>query len=164
MNIRAYAHLVPLVPYVMIGVGLLFVAPDELVLAAILLFLVGVSRKNIAKTQGQTQDCSTDKQCHVGVIAALGRDYYRFDHNNSQSFFIQLRDDKGRESILWGIDLQRLVEKEHLVTGDHVQLDFLGKQPVEVVRKVRNANGDVVGTEKIQAHRNRWSAKRLPNS
>jgi len=147
----------------MIGAGLLFVAPDELVVAAVLLFLVGFYRKNTAKGEHPEPGCSTvhNKQCHTGIIAALGRDHYRFDPRNNKSFFIRLHN-TGRESTLWGIDLQRLAKKEDLIPGDHVRLDFLGKQPVEVVRKVRNENGDVVGTEKIQAHRNQWAATRLP--
>ena len=176
MNIRAYAHLVPLVPYVMIGAGLLFVAPDELIYAAMVFFLVkfmrtnSIMRANTAETEHQNNPTPSNdhksgyNKGHSGVIAALGRDYYQFDQSNSKSFFIQLRDDAGRESTFWGIDLQRLAKEEHLAPGDHVQLEFLGKQPVEVVRKVRNANGVVVGTEKIQAHRNQWSATKLTSS
>lgn len=74
------------------------------------------------------------------------------------SFYITLRDDRGQERTVWGVDLRRVACETNLEVGQRVILEFLGKTAVDVSEPVRNVHGAVVGHRKVRTHRNTWRA------
>lgn len=99
---------------------------------------------------------------HEGEIVALGSAPYEFDEANSLSYYITLRSERGDDKTLWGVDLRRVAHETPLAVGEMVSLEFLGRKAVVVDQPVRNDQGKVVNTRKVNTHRNTWQATVLP--
>lgn len=67
-----------------------------------------------------------------GKITNFGEANYQFDEKNKRSFFIELEKPDGDRIQIWGVDLERALKDSKKNIGDDVQLEFKGKQPVEV--------------------------------
>src|SRR5690606_14743141 len=70
-----------------------------------------------------------------GKITSFGAAKYKFDIENKPSFFIELETKTGERKTIWGVDLERALEKSGKGVGDEVQLEFKGKQIVDVETK-----------------------------
>lgn len=57
---------------------------------------------------------------------------YRFLKDGSGSYFAKLRDVRGNERTVWGVDLERAIDGAGVVPGDTINLKLLGKQDVNV--------------------------------
>lgn len=57
---------------------------------------------------------------------------YRFLKDGSGSYFAKLRDVRGNERTVWGVDLERAIDEAGVVPGDTINLKLLGKQSVNV--------------------------------
>lgn len=57
---------------------------------------------------------------------------YRFLKDGSGSYFAKLRDVRGNERTVWGVDLERAIDGAGVVPGDNINLKLLGKQSVTV--------------------------------
>jgi hypothetical protein len=79
----------------------------------------------------------------TGVIVDMGAAPYQHDSDNSQSFYVTLRDRDGNEQTRWGVGLQQAIERSGATVGQRVRLERLGTLPVEVDRTVRDDKGDV---------------------
>ncbi|MCC7005933.1 MAG: hypothetical protein IT497_04740 [Ottowia sp.] len=97
----------------------------------------------------------------AGKVIRHGEDYYAHDKNNKESYFITLENANGRQSTLWGVDLERVIDEKGIAVGDDICLESKGKKIVEVEQEVKNQAGEVIGTEIISTHRNEWDAKVL---
>ena len=57
---------------------------------------------------------------------------YRNIKDGSDSYYVTLRDTRGNERTVWGVDLERAIEGAGVVSGDTINLKLLGKQSVIV--------------------------------
>ncbi|NMX77834.1 hypothetical protein HBO23_33240 [Pseudomonas sp. WS 5532] len=97
-----------------------------------------------------------------GVLLESGAAPYKFDTNESPSFFVTLALQNGETTTLWGVDLARALEESCAQVGDVVSAQNLGRQPVDVQVKVRDADGKVIGTQWETVHRNKWQVIPTP--
>jgi putative DNA primase/helicase len=73
------------------------------------------------------------------------------------SYFVKLETERGERTI-WGVDLERAF-KESLTKpqiGEEVGLRAVRQDPVTVKARRRDADGQVVGDQDLDTHRNRW--------
>ncbi|QEA39664.1 hypothetical protein FGL86_11685 [Pistricoccus aurantiacus] len=109
-----------------------------------------------------TQEASEQgASAHRGEIVALGSALYQFDETNRPSYYITLRSAGIDDRTLWGVDLKRIALETPLTVGDTVALEFLGRKAVVIDQPIRNDRGQVVGTRKVNTHRNTWDASVL---
>jgi putative DNA primase/helicase len=93
----------------------------------------------------------------VGRLIDHGRAAYRHDPQQPISYFAKIETERG-ERTLWGVDLERAF-KESLTQpkiGDELGLRALRQEAVTVKTARRGTNGEVIGQEDLQTHRNRW--------
>lgn len=96
-----------------------------------------------------------------GKVIQHGQDHYAHDKDNAESYFITLENANGRQSTIWGVDLERVINEKSIVVGDDICLENKGKEEVKVEQSVKNKAGEVTGTEIILTHRNKWDANVL---
>lgn len=94
-----------------------------------------------------------------GTIVDFGKDYYQFNKDNKESFFVRLQKDNGQTTDIWGVDLERALIESKKTIGDKVQLDFKGSEQVKVEANKLDENGKVIGKEDILTNRNTWDIK-----
>ncbi|MCC5902744.1 MAG: hypothetical protein JJT87_12570 [Halomonas sp.] len=160
MKLRSFKVVIPF------AVGLFLIAPEIVFWGAVIVFGIWYlkNRPAVAAAPWQHQEIEAVNHSggaggHRGVIAALGDDHFEHDKRNEMSFFITLRNEKsGKETTFWGVDLRRVARVQELSTGDLVQLEHMGKQPVTINKAIRDQSGRVIGTRPIQTHRNEWRA------
>lgn len=92
-------------------------------------------------------------------LVAHGAAKYQHDENNSNSYYVTVRDNKEREQTLWGVDLERAIVESGAKAGDKIAIAYEGKKKVTVVVPIRNDKGEVTGEREIQTHRNSWNVK-----
>ncbi|MBS0174288.1 MAG: hypothetical protein JSR64_09665 [Nitrospira sp.] len=95
-----------------------------------------------------------------GRIVKHGRDHYKHDREEKMSYFVTLETAAGERTV-WGLDLERALREAGARTGDRVRLEHQGDKPVEVDANKRDAEGRVVGQERIATRRNAWAVRRL---
>src|SRR5690606_28702730 len=76
-----------------------------------------------------------------GTIVDFGRDYYQFNKDNKESFFVRLQKDNGQTTDIWGVDLERALNESKKEIGDKVQLDFKGSEQVKFEANKLDENG-----------------------
>lgn len=92
-----------------------------------------------------------------GVVKRHGRYRYRFERNSSFSYLVHL--DTG--GLVWGIELQQVVNELNIEVGDRVQLKRMGKETVEVDDRILDADGNPTGTRKKHVTRTIWRGRIL---
>ena len=92
-----------------------------------------------------------------GVVKRHGRYRYRFERDSSFSYLVHL--DTG--GLVWGIELQQVVNELNIEAGDRVQLKRMGKETVEVDEKILDADGNPTGTRKKHVTRTIWRGRIL---
>lgn len=92
----------------------------------------------------------------TGKLLDAGKAPYKFDQNNADSFYVQLRTKAGNKEF-WGVELESALNDSGKKPGDMVKLQFLGKQPVTINVPIKNDEGKVTGFERRDTHRNQWS-------
>ncbi|NRH44585.1 hypothetical protein [Pseudomonas sp. MS15a(2019)] len=92
-----------------------------------------------------------------GVVKRHGRYRYRFEKNSSFSYLVHL--DTG--GLVWGIELQQVVNELNIEVGDRVQLKRMGKETVEVDERILDADGNPTGTRKKHVTRTIWRGRIL---
>jgi putative DNA primase/helicase len=93
----------------------------------------------------------------IGRLVDHGRAPYRYDPQQPLSYFATIETERG-ERTFWGVDIERAF-KESLTQpkiADEVGLRALRQDAVTVKAPKRDANGQVIGEEELQTHRNRW--------
>ncbi|WP_275286864.1 hypothetical protein [Halomonas elongata] len=113
-------------------------------------------------TSSKSSASDQDGVTHRGEIVAHGSAPYQFDEANRLSYYITLRNERGDDRTVWGVDLKRVAQETTLAVGDTVALEFLGREAVVVKQPVRNEQGHVVNHRKVSTHRYSWKAHVLP--
>jgi hypothetical protein len=93
----------------------------------------------------------------AGRLLDHGRASYRHEPRQPMSYFVKIETARG-EQTLWGVDLERAV-KESLTKpqiGEEVGVRTVSQDPVTVKTPQCNVDGQVVGEQDLQTHRNRW--------
>jgi len=72
------------------------------------------------------------KSSAYGKITDFGAANYQDNEKNKRSFFIELEKFDGEKIKIWGVDLERALEKSGKNIGDMAQLEFKGKETVPV--------------------------------
>jgi Large polyvalent protein-associated domain 7 len=91
-----------------------------------------------------------------GKLLEHGKDFYRHDPNEQQSYFVRLQTPEGKREI-WGKDIERAVTQSlsQPKVGDEVILQRTGRDPVTVKRQEKDEQGELRERE-VEAFRNRW--------
>jgi hypothetical protein len=93
----------------------------------------------------------------AGELAEHGPAPFQHQQGNSPSYFVSLRDVAGTLVTLWGVDLERAMEKSGAGVGDQVRLSRHGKQRVQVREPIRDETGAVIDHRVKETERNAWS-------
>lgn len=110
-----------------------------------------------AVSLGRSGSRERSSSLHVGKFAGHGAAHYRHDPKQGMSYFVRLETDKGNREI-WGVDLNRAL-KESLTSpqiGDEVGLRAVRRDVVTLQAPTRDMDGNIIGTERLTTHRNRW--------
>ncbi len=99
-------------------------------------------------------------RAYVGTLLAHGEAPYGDMPDEKLSYYVVLDTSAGDKEV-WGVDLKRALQEGGAEIGDLINLEFLGKMPVEVSAKKRDASGNVIGTEMIDTFRNTWSVQKV---
>jgi hypothetical protein len=94
------------------------------------------------------------------TLVAHGEAPYRHDPKNANSYYVTVRDDAGKESTRWGVDLGRAVKESGAQPGERVTLAQEGAKPVSVPVRTADANGEVVAIDTKEAQRMTWRVER----
>ncbi|MFU3524184.1 hypothetical protein ACM7KE_27495, partial [Pseudomonas aeruginosa] len=99
----------------------------------------------------------------TGVLLAFGAAPYKFEKDESASFYVQLQLPTGETKTLWGVGLEKALEDSGVQPGEVLTAQNLGRQPVEVDIKVRDEDGKLTGEVRREVvHRNVWSVMSAP--
>lgn len=93
-----------------------------------------------------------------GELVNHGAAPYQHDNNNSDSYFVTLKNKGGSEFTIWGVELGEAIEKSGAIAGQNILIEHQGKKPVEVEKKEFSPEGEFLGTSKVISHRNHWAA------
>ncbi|MGR5465569.1 hypothetical protein ACPV5G_21825, partial [Photobacterium damselae] len=63
---------------------------------------------------------------------------------------------------IWGKGLEKALKDEQVDVGSHVQLEKVGSKHVDVPTTIRDGEGKVLEHTFIDAVRNQWEAKEIP--
>lgn len=96
---------------------------------------------------------------HTGTLIEHGEARYNFDKDNTKSYYVKYADQNGDEKLVWGVDLKRGMDESKAQAGDKLEMVYIGREPVTVETPVKNEQGEVVGFEKINTHRNTWDVR-----
>jgi hypothetical protein len=92
---------------------------------------------------------------HEGQVIAHGAAKFNYDPQEKESYFVKIKNAKGKEEIVWGVDLKRGMK--NVKDGEHVKLEYRGNVPVTVEALIRDKDGKVTGKETIDTNRNEWN-------
>ncbi len=118
--------------------------------------------KNASNKQLNNDDNATPKKTIEGELIENGHAKYNFDEKESDSYFVKLKGRQGGEFTIWGIGLADAMEGADFKQGDLLSLKNMGSKSVSVDKKIFDDNGNEVGVEKINAHRNEWQVNQIP--
>jgi hypothetical protein len=93
----------------------------------------------------------------AGTLLDHGPANYHHDPHEPMSYFVKIDTARG-ERVIWGVDLERAL-KESLTRpklGEPVGLRAVRQDPVKVKATHRDAQGQIIGEEALETHRNRW--------
>ncbi|EKY4114549.1 hypothetical protein ABCV69_004615 [Pseudomonas aeruginosa] len=97
------------------------------------------------------------------MLLAFGAAPYKFEKDESASFYVQLQLPTGETKTLWGVGLEKALEDSGVQLGEVMTAQNLGRQPVEVDIKVRDEDGKLTGEVRREVvHRNVWSVMNAP--
>jgi Large polyvalent protein-associated domain 7 len=94
-------------------------------------------------------------------VVDFGRAPYKFDRTETQSFFVTLQNADRQERTVWGKDLERALAENQVAKGDVIKLSLEKKTEIEVNANVKDSENHVVGTQRIDAHRNTWRVEKI---
>ncbi|TCV82727.1 LPD7 domain-containing protein [Sulfurirhabdus autotrophica] len=94
-----------------------------------------------------------------GTLIEHGQANYNFDKDEKNSYFVKLKDNSGKERILWGVGLKNAMIKADAKPGDKLRLKVAESKGVVVEANIRDANNQIIGTKTVDSHRNEWQAE-----
>lgn len=98
------------------------------------------------------------ERVYVGEILDHGKAPYKFDKDNDDSYFVTLRTKSG-DQVIWGKGLAEALTDRS--AGEQIVLQNVGKRDVTVDARVRDAQGQVIGTRPKESHLNAWKSELL---
>lgn len=90
----------------------------------------------------------------TGAYGGSGYASYRFQKKNGKSFFLRVG-----KHLIWGIELAQELRRSGAVKGQQIEVTFLGKKPVTVLKEV--TKDGQTETEWVTTHKNLWDVKTL---
>jgi len=116
---------------------------------------LGVDELAIAEFHRGIKEQQAVSRLYVGKLVAHGAERYQKKPRAKMSYFVTLQTDQGEQTI-WGVDLRRAMAQGHVQPGEQVKLDYMGNEQVLVEAPKLDDDGNTIGTEQIQTHRNSW--------
>jgi Large polyvalent protein-associated domain 7 len=98
------------------------------------------------------------ERLYVGEVVDHGPAPYKHDKDNDPSYFVVLKTPAG-EQVIWGKGLDEAMRDQRV--GNEIVLRNIGKQPVVVNERVRDAQGNVVDVRPKESQLNAWKAEAL---
>ncbi|MEB0221348.1 LPD7 domain-containing protein [Pseudomonas sp. AB12(2023)] len=92
----------------------------------------------------------------AGKLLDHGIAPYGNDPSNRNSYFVTVENKDGVNTTTWGVGLSEAIKKCEVATGTEIELVNNGRQPVTVEKNVKDEQGNVIGQETIETHRNEW--------
>lgn len=117
-------------------------------------------KKTITQKVVASEGAKVERQV-FGVLVAHGQAQYPFTREGekpSKSYYAKLRNAKGNEFDVWGVDIERAIEEGEVQEGQKICLTKYGKTQVKIVETVTRADGTVDSVERT-ALKNLWSAQ-----
>lgn len=99
---------------------------------------------------------SIDGEPIIGKIVKFGKDNFKHDKSNSQSFFIEVDEGDNRTSELWGVDLERALAESGLAVGDDAELYKTGTRWIKRKVDIKDKDGKVIRQETREVSVNLW--------
>ncbi|MCL4638340.1 MAG: DUF3945 domain-containing protein [Olivibacter sp.] len=99
------------------------------------IFKEPVAHPNLAPEENRdfSRGGAHEKQTSAyGRITDFGSAHYKDDPKNSTSYFVELEKLNGEKTKIWGVDLARALKESGKGIGDAVQLEFKGREFVQV--------------------------------
>lgn len=97
----------------------------------------------------------------TGQLVKHGAAPYQFKEDANPSYYAVVEQSPGKQSVLWGVDLERALSEAGAEVGDTVALETAGAKTVKVPVAERDAGGAIVGTTTKDAQRNQWESRVL---
>ncbi|WP_241175536.1 Ti-type conjugative transfer relaxase TraA [Serratia marcescens] len=91
---------------------------------------VGMTRHRDSATLYAGAEDFTDRRS--GRLVAHGAAPYENNPENSQSYFVTLESDSGKQRTIWGVDLARAVAESGAQLGDRIGLEHTGSETVQL--------------------------------
>lgn len=98
------------------------------------------------------------ERVYVGEIVDHGRAPYQFNKGNDDSYYVTLKTRSG-EQVIWGKGLAEAMQERS--TGEQIVLQNVGKRDVTVHERVRDAQGQVIGSRPKESQLNAWKSELL---
>ena len=95
----------------------------------------------------------------AGKLVEHGKAPYEHNPDNNGSYFVTLENADGQQSTTWGVGLEKAIEESQAEAGQHVELENLGRKPVQVEKQIKDEKGNVTGTKTVNSYRNEWAVK-----
>ncbi|HHH0759866.1 TPA: LPD7 domain-containing protein [Yersinia enterocolitica] len=95
----------------------------------------------------------------AGKLVEHGKAPYEHNPDNNGSYFVTLENADGQQSTTWGVGLEKAIEESLAEAGQHVELENLGRKPVQVEKQIKDEKGNVTGTKTVNSYRNEWAVK-----
>ena len=115
-------------------------------------------REKIAQRLDADKPVDVKLKVPEGKLVEHGTANYNFDANEKPSYYVKLRDSRGREHVQWGAGLRAAMQAAEAQPGDTIQLRVTESKGVVVEGNVRDQEGRIVGRKTVDAHRNEWQA------
>lgn len=92
-----------------------------------------------------------------GKLLEHGKDFYRHDPNEAQSYFVRLDTPNGRREV-WGKDIERAIQRSlsQPKVGDDIVLKRTGRETVKIKRRDRDEQGELRERD-VEAFKIQWS-------
>lgn len=100
----------------------------------------------------------------TGKVLTFGKAPYQHDPENEDSFYVKLKDAGDGEKVIWGKELEKHFSKEKVQEGDSINIQHVGKEPVEINVPVKDENNKVVDYLKKSVLRNNFEVTKLKDS
>ncbi len=110
---------------------------------------------NVKQTPSKKKDDGLEK----GRLIEFGKANFKFKDDANSSYFVKLENQSGDMKTLWGIGLEDALKNAEVNTGDVVSLKRGKKEPVTVIKLIRNEEGKVLRREPFDTKRQTWSCK-----
>ena len=124
----------------------------------------GDSEAAVAMTAQLAAEALARHRTHFGKLLEHGKARFHFAADSEMNYFVTLATPSGRQTI-WGVDLERAIERSGAEIGDGIVLVQQGSRRVTVAAPARDAGGDQTGrSETIDARRHVWQVLSLDNT